>query len=158
MIAVYMITLHRRQSAQHGLERLALVASTRPSIRVSSRSPAPAPQARSSASPASSSCCSPTAALPFPWEELRRLRSMVIKFAAINLVIGLSTMVFNVGIRIDNFGPHRRLPRRPRHRRSPCPARMTARPRALPRPPEDHLRVAACLVLALLGYWIANIA
>ena len=40
--------------------------------------------------------------LPFPWTELRRLRSSVVKFAAINLVIGLSTIVHNVGIRIDN--------------------------------------------------------
>lgn len=40
--------------------------------------------------------------LPFPWVELQRLRSSVIKFAVINLVIGLSTMVVNVGIRIDN--------------------------------------------------------
>jgi rhomboid protease GluP len=40
--------------------------------------------------------------LPFPWEELQRLRSSVIKFAGINLVIGLSTMFVNVGIRIDN--------------------------------------------------------
>src|SRR6266702_4777518 len=34
--------------------------------------------------------------LPFPWEELRRLRSSVIKFAGINLVIGLSKIVVNV--------------------------------------------------------------
>ena len=40
--------------------------------------------------------------LPFPMEELRRLRSSVIKFAAINLVIGLSTIFVNVGVRIDN--------------------------------------------------------
>src|SRR5665213_1257566 len=40
--------------------------------------------------------------LPFPWRELERLRSSVIKFALINLVIGLSTIVVNIGIRIDN--------------------------------------------------------
>src|ERR1039458_10650194 len=40
--------------------------------------------------------------LPFPWHELQRLRSSVIKFAVINLVIGVSTIVVNVGVRIDN--------------------------------------------------------
>ncbi len=38
------------------------------------------------------------------------------------------------------LGPHRWIPRRPRARRSPCPMH-DARPRTLPRPPEDHLRV-----------------
>src|ERR1017187_6072824 len=39
---------------------------------------------------------------PFPGREWPRLRSSVIKFAAINLVIGLGTTVVNVGIHIDN--------------------------------------------------------
>ena len=77
--------------------------------------------------------------LPFPWEELRRLRSMVVKFALINLVIGLSTIFVNVGIRIDNIGPHRRLRERPGAGRS-AGAAHDGRPRTLPRPPEGHLR------------------
>jgi rhomboid protease GluP len=40
--------------------------------------------------------------LPFPWAELKRLRSSVVQFALINLAIGLSTMFVNFGIRIDN--------------------------------------------------------
>jgi rhomboid protease GluP len=94
--------------------------------------------------------------LPFPWEELRRLRSSVIKFAAINLVIGLSTMVINVGVRIDNFahiggflgGLALGLPLVPR---------MTAgRERYLSR--QKITFAAACLVLALFGYFIARLA
>ena len=95
-------------------------------------------------------------ALPFPWEELRRLRSMVIKFAAINLVIGLSTMIFNFGIRIDNFahiggflgGLALGVPLSPR---------MTAgRARYLGR--QKVTFALACLVLALFGYFVARFA
>ncbi len=94
--------------------------------------------------------------LPFPWEELQRLRSSVIKFAAINLVIGLSTMVVNVGIRIDNFahiggflaGLALGVPLVPR---------MTAgRQRYLAR--QKITFAAACLVLSLFGYFIAHFA
>ena len=92
--------------------------------------------------------------LPFPWFELKRLRSSVIKFAGINLVIGLSTMFHNFGIRIDNSahiggflsGLALGVPLVPR---------MTAgRERYLRRQKTTFL--AACLVLALFGYWIAN--
>ena len=95
-------------------------------------------------------------ALPFPWDELRRLRSSVIKFAAINLVIGLSTMVFNVGVRIDNFahiggflgGLALGVPLVPR---------MTAgRQRYLAR--QKITFAAACFVLSLVGYFIARFA
>jgi len=41
--------------------------------------------------------------LPFPRAELRRLRRSVIYFAAINLVIGASTMLYAGGIKIDNM-------------------------------------------------------
>ena len=94
-------------------------------------------------------------ALPFPWEELRRLRSMVIKFAAINLAIGLSTLVFNFGVRIDNFahiggftsGLALGVPLVPR---------MTAgRTRYLGR--QKITFAVACFILALFGYWIANL-
>ena len=40
--------------------------------------------------------------LPIPLYELKRLRRSVIQFAALNLIIGLSTAVVPVGIRIDN--------------------------------------------------------
>jgi rhomboid protease GluP len=93
--------------------------------------------------------------LPFPWEELRRLRSMVVKFALINLVIGLGTIVVNVGIRIDNSahiggflsGLALGVPLVPR---------MTGgRERYLGR--QKITFAVACLVLALVGYWIANL-
>jgi rhomboid protease GluP len=93
--------------------------------------------------------------LPFPWEELRRLRSMVVKFALINLVIGLSTIVVNVGIRIDNsahiggFLSGLALG-------APLVPRMTAgRERYLGR--QKATFAVACFVLALVGYWIANL-
>ena len=94
--------------------------------------------------------------LPFPWVELQRLRSSVIKFAAINLVIGLSTSVVHVGINIDNSahiggflsGLALGVPLVPR---------MTAgRERYLNR--QKITFAAACLVLALVGYWIARFA
>jgi rhomboid protease GluP len=94
-------------------------------------------------------------ALPFPWQQLRALRSRVIQFAAINLVIGLSTMFVNVGIRIDNMahiggflsGLALGLPLVPR---------MTSgRERYLRR--QKFTFAAACLVLALIGYYIANL-
>jgi rhomboid protease GluP len=93
--------------------------------------------------------------LPFPWVELQRLRSSVIKFALINLAIGLSTMVINVGVRIDNSahiggflsGLALGLPLVPR---------MTAgRDRYLKR--QKATFAAASFVLALFGYWIANL-
>ncbi len=93
--------------------------------------------------------------LPFPWEELRRLRSMVVKFALINLVIGLSTIFVNVGIRIDNsahiggFVSGLALG-------VPLVPRMTSgRQRYLGR--QKVTFAVACLVLALVGYWIANL-
>ena len=92
--------------------------------------------------------------LPFPWEELRKLRSSVVKFALINLVIGISTIVVNVGIRIDNSahiggflsGLALGVPL------VPC---MTAgRERYLSR--QKVTFAGACLVLALFGYAIAS--
>jgi len=91
--------------------------------------------------------------LPFPWEDLRKLRSSVVKFALINLVIGLSTIIVNVGIRIDNSA----------HLGGflsglalgfPLVPRMTAgRERYFRR--QKYTFAVACLVLALIGYWIA---
>lgn len=94
-------------------------------------------------------------ALPFPWEELRRLRSMVIKFAVINLVIGLSTEVINVGVLIDN-GAHIGGFLSGLALGVPLSPRMTAgRARYLGR--QKIAFAVACLVLALFGYWIANL-
>ena len=39
--------------------------------------------------------------LPIPWDELKRLRTSVIRFAVVNLVIGLGT-IFAGPVRIDN--------------------------------------------------------
>lgn len=91
--------------------------------------------------------------LPFPWEELQKLRSSVIKFAAINLVVGLSTIVVNVGIRIDNMahiggfvsGLALGVPLVPR---------MTSG-RQLYLARQKFTFAVACLVLSLFGYWIA---
>jgi rhomboid protease GluP len=94
--------------------------------------------------------------LPFPWTELQRLRSSVIKFAAINLVIGLSTKVLPVGISIDNSahiggflsGLALGVPLVPR---------MTSgRERYLER--QKISFAFACLILALFGYYIAHFA
>jgi len=41
--------------------------------------------------------------LPFPRTELHRLRRSVIYFAAINLAIGASTLLYSGGIKIDNM-------------------------------------------------------
>jgi rhomboid protease GluP len=92
--------------------------------------------------------------LPFPWQELKRLRSSVVKFAAINLVLGLSTIFFNVGIHIDNSahiggflsGLALGVPLIPR---------MTAgRERYLER--QKITFAFACLALALFGYFVAH--
>ena len=94
--------------------------------------------------------------LPFPWQQLRALRSRVIQFAAINLVIGLATALpfVNVGIRIDNMahiggflsGLALGVPLVPR---------MTSgRERYLER--QKITFAVACFVLVLFGYSIAN--
>ncbi len=94
--------------------------------------------------------------LPFPWHELERLRSSVVKFALINLVIGLGTMVIPVGISISNSahiggflsGLALGVPLVPR---------MTAgRERYFAR--QRTTFAVACLLLALIGYYIARIA
>ena len=94
--------------------------------------------------------------LPFPWWQLQRLRSSVVKFALINLVIGLSTMFVNVGIRIDNsahiggflcglaLGPPL------------VPSMTLGRDRYLGR--QKLTFALACLILALFGYYVARFA
>jgi len=93
--------------------------------------------------------------LPFPWAQLRKLRSSVVKFAAINLVIGLAANRLPIGIQIDNMahiggflsGLALGVPFVPR---------MTAgRERYLSR--QRMTFAAACFLLALFGYWIANL-
>jgi rhomboid protease GluP len=94
--------------------------------------------------------------LPFPWVELERLRSSVVKFAAINLVIGLSTMFVNVGIRIDN-GAHIGGFVSGLALGVPLVPRMTSgRERYLDR--QKMTFAGACLLLALFGYFIARMA
>ncbi len=92
--------------------------------------------------------------LPIPWSELQRLRTAVVRFAAINLVIGASTIVFNAGIRIDNsahiggflsglaIGP------------SLVPYMTAGRARYLGR--QKIVFTAATFILLLIGYWLAN--
>lgn len=92
--------------------------------------------------------------LPIPWQELKRLRRSVIQFAALNLIIGLATVFTNI-IRIDNFahvggflfGLALGLPLIPR---------MTSgRIRYLRR--QKLTFGSASFLLALFGYWIANL-
>jgi rhomboid protease GluP len=93
--------------------------------------------------------------LPIPWEELTRLRTSVIRFAVINLVIGLGT-IFAGPVRIDNsahlggflcglaLGPAL-LPR------------MTAgRVRYLRR--QKFTFAVAAFLLSLFGYWVSILA
>jgi len=92
--------------------------------------------------------------LPIPWTELKRLRTSVVQFAAINLVIGAATR-FGGPVRIDNsahiggflsglaLGPG-------------LVPRMTAgRARYLAR--QKVVFIAAAFVLSLVGYWAANL-
>jgi rhomboid protease GluP len=92
--------------------------------------------------------------LPIPWPELKRLRRSVVQFAGLNLIIGLGT-VFTNFIRIDNFahlggflyGLALGVPLIPR---------MTSgRVRYLRR--QKLTFAAATFLLALFGYWIANL-
>ena len=93
--------------------------------------------------------------LPIPVYELKRLRRSVIQFAALNLIIGLSTAIVPVGIRIDNsahlggflFGLALGVPLVPR---------MTSgRTRYLQR--QKITFVGAAFFLSLFGYWVANL-
>lgn len=94
--------------------------------------------------------------LPIPWSELKRLRTSVVRFAGINLLIGASTIIPAIGGigRIDNtahiggfvyglaLGPA-------------LVPRMTAgRVRYLAR--QKIVFLAAAFVLSLIGYWVAN--
>ena len=94
--------------------------------------------------------------LPFPWQDLQRLRSSVVKFALINLVIGLGTNFVPVGISIDNsahiggFLSGLALG-------APLVPRMTAgRNRYFAR--QRVTFAIACLLLAIIGYYIARMA
>ena len=95
--------------------------------------------------------------LPIPWSELKRLRTSVVRFAAINLIIGLSTIWGPLGnfVRIDNsahlggflyglaLGPG-------------LVPRMTAgRVRYLKR--QRVVFLLAAFVLTLFGYYVAKI-
>jgi rhomboid protease GluP len=92
--------------------------------------------------------------LPIPWPELKRLRTSVVRFAVINLAIGGAT-IFGGSIRIDNsahiggfaaglaLGPG-------------LLTKMTSgRKKYLER--QRVVFVCAAFLLALFGYWIANV-
>jgi rhomboid protease GluP len=95
--------------------------------------------------------------LPIPWSELKRLRTSVMRFAGINLVIGMSTILPALGsyVRIDNsahiggflcglaLGP------------GLVPKMTAGRVKYLER--QRWVFFAAALVLSLFGYWIANL-
>jgi rhomboid protease GluP len=94
--------------------------------------------------------------LPIPWVELKRLRTSVMRFALINLVIGASTILPMLGsyVRIDNsahiggflcglaLGP------------GLVPRMTSGRVKYLAR--QRWVFAAAAFVLALAGYWVAN--
>jgi rhomboid protease GluP len=92
--------------------------------------------------------------LPIPWGELKRLRTSVVRFAGINLVIGLGTM-FGGPVRIDNsahiggflsglaLGP------------GLVSAMTLGRAKYLGR--QKVVFASAALLLSLYGYWFASI-
>ena len=92
--------------------------------------------------------------LPIPWFELKRLRTSVVRFAAINLIIGASSIVLAGSVRIDNsahiggflaglaLGP------------GLVPRMTSGRTRYLAR--QKVVFIIAALALSLFGYWIAN--
>ena len=94
--------------------------------------------------------------LPIPWMELKRLRTSVVRFALINLVIGASTILPVLGsfVRIDNsahiggfvcglaLGP------------GLVPRMTSGRVKYLSR--QRLVFFSAAFVLALVGYWVAN--
>ena len=94
--------------------------------------------------------------LPIPWSELKRLRTSVVRFSVINLIIGASTVLPIFGtLRIDNsahiggfvcglaLGP------------GLVPAMTRGRAGYLSR--QKTVFLAAAFVLILFGYWIANL-
>lgn len=97
--------------------------------------------------------------LPIPWTELKRLRKSVVRFAGINLVIGLSTVLpaFGalLGARIDNtahiggflcglaLGP------------GLLPKMTAGREGYLTR--QKLVFLGAAFLLSLFGYWVANL-
>jgi len=93
--------------------------------------------------------------LPVPRMELRKLRKSVIYFAAINLAIGLATMMPGFGVRIDNMA----------HLGGFCCGLLFAAPMVprlgSPRPLfERRLRISVGMVVGLLvlfGFYLAHI-
>ena len=91
--------------------------------------------------------------LPIPWSELQRLRTSVVRFAAINLVIGVATR-FGGPIRIDNsahiggFLSGLAL--------GPSLVPYMTRGRASYLGHQKIVFIAAAFILSLIGYWLAN--
>jgi rhomboid protease GluP len=91
--------------------------------------------------------------LPIPWSELQRLRTSVVRFSVINLLIGAGTIVAGP-IRIDNSahigGFLCGLALVP----GLVPKMTAGRDRYLER--QRMVFAVAAFVLSLFGYWIAN--
>ncbi len=95
--------------------------------------------------------------LPIPWTELKRLRSAVVRFAGINLAIGLATLTPQLGsfVRISNsahiggfvsgmlLGP------------GLVPMMTAGRVKYLGR--QKWVFVGAAFVLSLAGWWVVNL-
>jgi rhomboid protease GluP len=91
--------------------------------------------------------------LPIPWEELKRLRTSVVRFAVINLVIGLGT-IFAGPVRIDNSA-----------HLGGFVCGLALGPALLPRMTAGRVRylrrqkltfAAAAFLLSLFGYWVSS--
>ena len=96
--------------------------------------------------------------LPIPWSELKRLRTSVMRFAVLNLLIGASTILPVLGniVRIDNgahlggflyglaLGP------------ALVPRMTSGRARYLTR--QRIVFTAAAFLLVLIGYYLATVA
>jgi rhomboid protease GluP len=93
--------------------------------------------------------------LPFAWNDLKQLRRRVIQFAIANLVIGAVANQLPIGIAIDNYA-HMGGFLSGLALGAPLVPKMTAgRESYLGR--QKIVFAAACFLLVLIGYWIANL-
>jgi len=93
--------------------------------------------------------------LPFAWNDLRQLRRRVVQFAVANFVIGYMANKLPIGIAIDNHA-HMGGFLSGLALAAPLIPTMTAgRERYLGR--QKLVFGVACFLLALIGYWIANL-
>jgi rhomboid protease GluP len=93
--------------------------------------------------------------LPFAWNDLKQLRRRVVQFAIANFVIGAVANQLPIGIAIDNYA-HMGGFLSGLALGAPLVPTMTAgRERYLGR--QKVVFAVACFLLALIGYWIANL-